>query len=136
MYGRSDATLNPGGVRIGTAEIYRIVESMEEIADSIVVGHRVNNDVGMALFVVPNDGIQLTEKLIIKIKTEIRKNVTERHVPELVREISEVPVTLNGKKVEMAVSRILNGEPVTNKASMANPESLKQFENLRKVNNL
>ncbi|MCH8286211.1 acetoacetate--CoA ligase, partial [candidate division KSB1 bacterium] len=136
VYGRSDATLNPGGVRIGTAEIYRIVESMEEIADSIVVGHQVNNDVGMALFVVPNDGIQLTEKLIIKIKTEIRKNLTARHVPELVREISEVPVTLNGKKVEMAVSRILNGEPVTNKASMANPESLKQFENLRKVNNL
>ena len=130
VYGRSDATLNPGGVRIGTAEIYRIVESMEEIADSIVAGHRVNNDVGMALFVVPNDGIQLTEKLIIKIKTEIRKNLTARHVPELVREISEVPVTLNGKKVEMAVSRILNGEPVTNKASMANPESLKQFENI------
>jgi len=130
VYGRSDATLNPGGVRIGTAEIYRIVESMEEITDSIVVGYRVNKDIRVALFVVPNDGIQLTENLIIKIKSEIRKNLTPRHVPDLVREISEVPVTLNGKKVELAVTRILNGEPVTNKASMANPESLKQFENL------
>jgi len=130
VYGRSDATLNPGGVRIGTAEIYRIVESMEEIVDSIVVGYQVNNDVGVVLFVVINDGIPLTEKLINKIKSEIRKDLTSRHVPEIILEISEIPVTLNGKKVELAVSRILNGEPVTNKASMANPESLKQFENL------
>jgi len=130
VYGRSDATLNPGGVRIGTAEIYRIVESMEEITDSIVVGYKVNKDVEVALFVVLYDGIQLTENLIIKIKAEIRKNLTPRHVPEMIRVISEVPVTLNGKKVELAVSKILNGEPVTNKASMANPESLKQFENL------
>lgn len=129
VYGRSDATLNPGGVRIGTSEIYRVVENMEEIADSLVIGYPKDNDVSVLLFVVIKDTYQFNDDLIAKIKSFIKKSLTPRHVPEKVFKISEVPHTLNGKKVEIAVLKTLLGEEVKNKASLLNPDSLLQFEN-------
>ncbi|MCA1959648.1 MAG: acetoacetate--CoA ligase [Desulfomonile sp.] len=127
IYGRSDATLNPSGVRIGTAEIYRVVESMDEIADSIVVGQNYENDVRVILFVKPRDGVELTEELKNKIKKNIRENTSPRHVPAFILPVKEVPVTLNGKKVEIAVRNVLEGKPVTNKDALANPQALDQF---------
>ena len=127
IYGRSDATLNPSGVRIGTAEIYRVVEGMDEIADSIVVGQNWENDVRVILFVKLWPGVELTEGLKGKIKKAIRENTTPRHVPALILPVSDVPVTLNGKKVELAVRNMIEGKPVTNKDALANPEALDQF---------
>ncbi|AFH49377.1 Acyl-CoA synthetase [Ignavibacterium album JCM 16511] len=130
VYGRSDSTLNPGGVRIGTAEIYKIVESMNEIADSLVVGKNTNGDVEVILFVVTRNNKILDEELIHKIKNEIRKATTPRHVPSRIIQIKEVPYTISGKKVEIAVTKILNGEKVDNREALANPKSLEQFYNL------
>jgi len=130
IYGRSDATLNPSGVRIGTAEIYRVVEAMDEIADSIVVGQNYENDVRVILFVKPSDGVDLTEELKNKIKRNIRDNTSPRHVPAFILLVQEVPVTLNGKKVEIAVRNVLEGKPVTNKDALANPLALDQFVNI------
>ncbi len=127
VYGRSDATLNPGGVRIGTAEIYRIVESIDEVADSLVVGQNWNNDVRIILFVALKNDIKLNDDLIENIKTKIRISATPRHVPALIHQIKEVPHTISGKRVELAVTKILNGEKVDNKDALANPESLDQF---------
>lgn len=131
VYGRSDSTLNPGGVRIGSAEIYRVVEAMDEISNSLVVGVSKSGDVRIALFVVLRDGGELDEILSGKIKNEIREKLTPRHVPGYIKQISEVPETLNGKKVEIAVRNILEGEKVTNRSALANPGSLKQFENMK-----
>ncbi|MCX6154977.1 MAG: acetoacetate--CoA ligase [Candidatus Kapabacteria bacterium] len=127
VYGRSDATLNPGGVRIGSAEIYRVIESIEEINDSIVVGVNHDNDIRIVLFVVTKLDINLTNELIVKIKSKIRVMLTPRHVPYIIKAINQVPVTFNGKKVELAVTKILNGEQVKNLSAIANPESLAQF---------
>jgi acetoacetyl-CoA synthetase len=127
VYGRSDATLNPGGVRIGTAEIYRIVEQQEEIADSIVVGKKFNGDEKIILFVVLKENIKLNKSLKDKIKLELKQKATPRHVPAEVYEVKEIPRTISGKKVEIAVSKILNGEEVENKDALANPDSLNQF---------
>lgn len=127
VYGRSDATLNPGGVRIGTAEIYRVVESIEEIVDSLVVGQRWKNDIRIVLFVVLINDLNLNDKLIEKIKTKIRSSTTPRHVPSLILQITEVPHTISGKKVELEVTRILNREKVENFDVLANPYSLEQF---------
>lgn len=130
IYGRSDATLNPSGVRIGTAEIYRQVESLGEIVDSIVVGQDWDNDVRVLLFVKTAPGIQLDEALKNKIKKTIRDNTTPRHVPALILPIEDIPVTLNGKKVELAVRNVIEGKPVTNKDALANPEALDQFSKI------
>jgi len=127
IYGRSDATLNPSGVRIGTAEIYRVVEGLEEIADSIVVGQNWENDVRVILFVRLIPGIELTGELKKKISRAIRENTTPRHVPALILSVSDIPVTLNGKKVELAVRNVIEGKPVSNKDALANPEALDQF---------
>lgn len=127
VYGRSDSTLNPGGVRIGTAEIYKIVEAMEEVSDSLVVGKNINGDVEVILFVVLKEGKILDEELINKIKSNIRKSTTPRHVPSKIFQISEVPYTISGKKVEIAVTRILNKQKIDNKDALANPISLEQF---------
>jgi len=131
VYGRSDATLNPGGVRIGTAEIYRIVEEMEEIHDSLAVGRKWNGDEKVVLFVVLNGGIELIDLLKEKIKFELRTKATPRHVPSEVFEVKEIPRTISGKKVEIAVSKILNGEEVDNKDVLANPHALDQFFKFR-----
>jgi acetoacetyl-CoA synthetase len=135
IYGRSDATLNPSGVRIGTAEIYRQVEAMDEIADSIVVGQNWDNDVRVILFVKTNEGYELNDELIKKIKTLIRESTTPRHVPAKILPANDIPVTLNGKKVEMAVRNVIEGKPVTNKDALANPEALNQFENIPDLQN-
>lgn len=127
VYGRSDSTLNPGGVRIGTAEIYKVVEAMEEVSDSLVVGKNINGDVEVILFVVLKEGKVLDEELINKIKSNIRKSTTPRHVPSKIFQISEVPYTISGKKVEIAVTRILNKQKIDNKDALANPISLEQF---------
>jgi acetoacetyl-CoA synthetase len=127
VYGRSDATLNPGGVRIGTAEIYRIVERMDEIADSLVVGKKWNDDIKVILFVVLKGDSKLNINLVDKIKLKIRTNSTPRHVPSIIYQVKEIPHTISGKKVEIAVTKILNGEKVENKDALANPNSLDQF---------
>lgn len=133
IYGRSDATLNPGGVRIGTAEIYRVVESLPEIADSIVVGQDWDNDVRVILFVKLAEGVELTGQLINKIKTAIRENTTPRHVPARIIAVKDIPYTLNGKKVEMAVRNVIHNQPVLNKDALANPEALEYFKNLSEL---
>ncbi len=130
IYGRSDATLNPGGVRIGTAEIYRQVETIPEIADSVVVGQQWENDVRVILFVKLAPGINLTEKLQAKIRTVIRENTTPRHVPAKILPVADIPYTLNGKKVELAVFNVIHHEPVLNKDSLANPEALELYQDL------
>ncbi len=130
VYGRSDATLNPGGVRIGTAEIYRQVETLEEVVDALVVGQRWNGDVRVVLFVVLPQGEELDAALTSKIKTAVRTNCTPRHVPAKVLQVPDIPRTLNGKKVEIAVAQIIHGEAVHNRDALANPEALDAFRNL------
>ncbi|MCW3490878.1 acetoacetate--CoA ligase [Dethiobacter alkaliphilus] len=130
FYGRSDATLNPGGVRIGTAEIYRQVEAMPQVADSLVVGQEWDNDVRVVLFVKLAEDTELNDDLIKEIKTNIRKNATPRHVPERIIQITDIPYTINGKKVEIAVKRVIHGEDVPNKDALANPEALDLYKDI------
>ena len=132
MYGRSDTVLNPGGVRIGTSEIYRPVEEMSEIVDSLVVAQSWGNDVRIVLFVVLKKGIILDDELISKIKVTIRSDSTTRHIPSRILEIQDVPRTISGKKVEKAVLQTIKGESVENISALANPESLSIFADLRK----
>jgi acetoacetyl-CoA synthetase len=127
VFGRSDATLNPGGIRIGTAEIYRIVESMDEITDSVVVGHRVADDVDVCLFVVVAEGVCFSDELVLAIKRRIADGATRRHVPAHVLAVPAIPYTISGKKVEMAVSRMIHGQPVDNRDALANPDALDSF---------
>jgi acetoacetyl-CoA synthetase len=124
ILGRSDATLNPGGVRIGTAEIYRQVETVPEIADSLVVGQRWGDDVRVILMVVLNEGHSLTEELKRRLKDRIRQGASPRHVPARIVQLDAIPYTRSGKKVEIAVSRILCGDRVDNREALANPETL------------
>lgn len=130
IYGRSDATLNPGGVRIGTAEIYRQVESLPEIIDSIVIGQNWDHDERVILFVKLADGISLNEELKKKIKITIRGNTTPRHVPAKIIAIKDIPYTLSGKKVEMAIRSIIHNEKVDNQDALANPEVLELYKEL------
>jgi len=130
IYGRSDATLNPGGVRIGTAEIYRVVEQMAEVADSLVVGVQSDGDEQVALFLKMNSRNDLNEELIDSIKRSIKANCTPRHVPSIVKTVEDIPYTISGKKVELAVKNVLHGEEVTNKDALANPEALEYFKDI------
>ncbi|TMH15652.1 MAG: acetoacetate--CoA ligase, partial [Betaproteobacteria bacterium] len=133
IYGRSDATLNPGGVRIGTAEIYRQVEQLEEVVESIVIGQDWPpgevGDVRVVLFVRLRDGVALDQPLIDRIKRQIRTNTTPRHVPAKVVQVSDIPRTKSGKIVELAVRNVVHGEPVKNVEALANPEALEEFRN-------
>jgi len=133
MLGRSDATLNPGGVRIGTAEIYRQLEQMDEIEDSVVVGQNWENDVRVILFVKLATGHELTDKLRDKIKQTIRTNASPRHVPAKILSTPAIPYTLNMKKVELAVKKAIEGQPVLNKDALSNPEALDYFEGLQEL---
>jgi len=133
IYGRSDATLNPGGVRIGTAEIYRVVESLSEIKDSIVVGQNWDNDVRVILFVKLTEDVELTENLIKKINTTIRQNLSPRHVPAKVIAVGDIPYTINSKKVELAVRNIIHNEPVLNIDALANPKSLAFYKDIKEL---
>jgi acetoacetyl-CoA synthetase len=130
MLGRSDATLNPGGVRIGTAEIYRQVEQMEEIEDSVVIGQNWKNDIRVILFVKLAGDHGLTEELKAKIRQTIRTNASPRHVPAKILATPAVPYTLNMKKVELAVKKIIEGKPVLNRDALGNPEALDFYENI------
>jgi len=127
IYGRSDTTLNPGGVRIGTAELYRAIEPMPEITDSIAVGREVGGDVEVVLFVVPAAGVTLDDALRHRIEDRIRAMTSPRHVPKRIIAVTEVPYTISGKKVEKAVRLAVAGEPVTNRDALANPAALDQY---------
>jgi acetoacetyl-CoA synthetase len=135
IYGRSDATLNPGGVRIGTAEIYRQMEAIEEIVDSVVVGQDWQGDIRVILFVVMKEGIQLTDDLKNKIKNLLRKNASPRHVPAKIIAVKGIPYTLNMKKVELAVKKIIENRKVLNKDALANPEVLDYYKDIPELRN-
>ena len=130
IHGRSDAVLNPGGVRIGTAEIYRQVEKVAGVTDSICVGLPKDGDVIVALYVVLAEGISLTDELEAEIKNTIRNNTTPRHVPGIIKAVADIPRTKSGKIVELAVRNVLTGETVKNRESLANPEALELFVGL------
>jgi acetoacetyl-CoA synthetase len=127
IYGRSDATLNPGGVRIGTAEIYRQVEQVEEVVESLVIGQDWDNDVRVVLFVKLREGLALDDALVDRIKKRIRQNTTPRHVPARVIQVTDIPRTKSGKIVELAVRNMVHGRPVKNAEALANPEALEQY---------
>ena len=133
VYGRSDATLNPGGVRIGTAEIYGPVESMPEITDSLAIGQRWENDVRVVLFVVLAAGVTLDDALRARIRQTIRESATPRHVPAKIIAVNDIPHTLNGKKVEIAVTRVVHGEDIGNREALVNPESLEQYRDIAEL---
>ena len=133
IYGRSDATLNPGGVRIGTAEIYRQVEQLEEIEDSLVVGQNWKNDVRVILFVKMAEGHELTDEINAIIRRTIRSNASPRHVPSKIIPVPDIPYTLNMKKVELAVKKVIHGQPVLNKDALRNPEVLDFFLDLKEL---
>ncbi|MBT8373982.1 MAG: acetoacetate--CoA ligase, partial [Deltaproteobacteria bacterium] len=133
MCGRSDATLNPGGVRIGTADIYRLVEQMDEIEDSVVIGQNWNNDIRVILFVKLATGFEMTEELKRKIKSVLRTNASPRHVPAKILSVPAIPYTLNMKKVELAVKKIIEGKPVLNKDALSNPEALDYYADIKEI---
>jgi len=130
IYGRSDATLNPGGVRIGTAEIYRQVEKLDEVLESLCVGQDWEGDVRVVLFVRLRDGVELDENLVQRIRTTIRENATPRHVPARVVAVPDLPRTVSGKITELAVRDVIHGRKVKNTSALANPETLAHFRDL------
>jgi acetoacetyl-CoA synthetase len=130
MRGRSDTTLNPGGVRIGTSEIYQQVEDIEYITEGLVVGQDYNDDVRIILFVTTKNNQELNEEKIKSIKSKIRKNCSPKHVPSLVIKVPAIPRTKSGKIVELAVKKLIHGEAINNKEAIANPEALEYFKNL------
>jgi acetoacetyl-CoA synthetase len=133
IYGRSDTVLNPGGVRIGTAEIYRQVEQVDEVVESLVIGQDWGGDVRVVLFVKLRDGVRLDDALINGVKKRIRENTTPRHVPAKVVQVQDIPRTKSGKIVELAVRDVVHGRPVKNLEALANPEALDNFRNLAEL---
>ncbi len=131
IFGRSDAVLNPGGVRIGTAEIYRQVEQLDDVVESLAIGQdwppQNPNDVRIVLFVRLRDDISIDAALVERIKKQIRDNTTPRHVPAVVVQVTDIPRTKSGKIVELAVRNVVHGVPVKNVEALANPEALDQF---------
>jgi acetoacetyl-CoA synthetase len=127
IYGRSDAVLNPGGVRIGTAEIYRQVEQLDEVVESLVIGQDWEGDVRVVLFVKLREGAALNDSLISKIKSRIRQNTTSRHVPGKILQVADIPRTKSGKIVELAVRDVVHGRQPKNLEALANPEALEFF---------
>jgi acetoacetyl-CoA synthetase len=134
IYGRSDATLNPGGVRIGTAEIYRQVEQLPEILESVAIGQEIrgdaSGDVRVVLFVRLREGLTLDDALRDRIRKQIRDNTSPLHVPKQIVQVSDIPRTISGKISELAVRAVVHGRKVTNTEALANPASLELFENL------
>jgi len=130
IHGRSDAVLNPGGVRIGTAEIYRQVEKLEEVQESIVIGQEWKDDVRVVLFVILSEGVALDDALKDRIRAVIRENTTPRHVPAIILAVSDIPRTISGKIVELAVRNVVHGRPVKNTDALANPAALELFRDL------
>ncbi len=130
IHGRSDATLNPGGVRIGTAEIYRQVERVPEVLESIAIGQDFDQDVRVVLFVRLREGLHLDDALSDRIRRAIREHTTPRHVPARIIQVEDIPRTRSGKIVELAVRNVVHGRPVPNSEALANPEALELFRNL------
>jgi len=133
IYGRSDATLNPGGVRLGTSEIYSVVENFKEVNESIVVGQKWDNDIRIILFIVLNDKFIFDNNLIDRIKIKIRKDASPRHVPSKIIKVKDIPRTKNGKIVELAVKDIIEGNKIKNMQALANPEILNEYKNLNEL---
>jgi acetoacetyl-CoA synthetase len=133
IYGRSDAVLNPGGVRIGTAEIYRQVEQLDEVMESIAIGQNWADEVSVVLFVVMREGVQLSDELRDRIRQQIRVNTTPRHVPAKIVAVPDIPRTKSGKIVELAVRSVVHGEPVRNTEALANPETLDYFRDIAEL---
>jgi acetoacetyl-CoA synthetase len=133
MRGRSDATLNPGGVRIGTAEIYQQVEDIDFITEGLVIGQDYNDDVRVILFVTTKDDEELSDEKIKSIKSRIRKNCSPKHVPSIIVKVPEIPRTKSGKIVELAVRKVVHGETINNIEAIANPEALKYFKNITQL---
>ncbi|KAB0495945.1 acetoacetate--CoA ligase [Pseudomonas vancouverensis] len=134
IHGRSDAVLNPGGVRIGTAEIYRQVEKVSEVLDCVAIGQQWQDDVRVVLFVRLSEGIKLDETLQQQIRQVIRSHTTPRHVPAKIVAVTDIPRTISGKVVELAVRNVVHGLPVKNTDALANPEALEQFRNRPELN--
>ena len=128
--GRSDATLNPGGVRIGTAEIYRQVGALDEVVESLVIGQEWDGDTRVVLFVVLRDGVVLDDALVDTIRARVRAGASPRHVPARVVAVRDLPRTRSGKLTELAVRDVVHGRPVANVEALANPESLDLFREL------
>jgi acetoacetyl-CoA synthetase len=125
--GRSDATLNPGGVRIGTAEIYRQVEQLDEVVESLVVGQDWEGDVRVVLFVRLRDGLSLDARLSDRIARRIREHASPHHVPRKILQVNDIPRTISGKISELAVREVIHGRPVRNQNALANPLALEEF---------
>ena len=130
IHGRSDATLNPGGVRIGTAEIYRQVEVFDEVLESIVIGQNWQGDTRVVLFVRMAEGTRLDDELISRIKSQIRSSTTPRHVPAKIIEVSDIPRTKSGKIVELAVRKVVHGQAIDNAEALMNPEALELYRDV------
>ena len=130
IYGRSDAVLNPGGVRIGTAEIYRQVERIDEVTEGLVIGQEWRGDVRVVLFVTLRPGVSLDDDLIARIKARIRAEASPRHVPAKILQVAEIPRTKSGKIVELAVRDLVHGRAIKNVEALANPQALDHFRDL------
>jgi len=135
VYGRSDATLNPGGVRIGTAEIYRQVEQMEEVLEGLVVGQQWENDTRIILFVILRSGCTLDQELMERIRAKIRSGASPRHIPAKILQVTDIPRTISGKITEIAVTDVIHGRKVKNREALANPEALDLYKGLSKLQN-
>jgi acetoacetyl-CoA synthetase len=133
IYGRSDTTLNPGGVRLGTSEIYSEVEKFKEIKESIVIGQTWDNDIRVILFIVLNKNKRLDKNLERKIKSNIRKNASPRHVPKKILVVNDIPRTKSGKIVELAVKNTIEGNQIKNQEALVNPQVLDQYKNLKEL---
>ena len=131
IYGRSDAVLNPGGIRIGTAEIYRQVEQVDEVLESLVVGQEHNGDCRIILFVILRNGVALSDPLKMKIKQQIRQNASPHHVPSEILQVTDIPRTKSGKIAELAVRNIIHGLLVKNQNALANPGTLEQYKRIK-----
>ncbi len=133
IFGRSDATLNPGGVRIGTAEIYRQVEQFEEVVEAICIGQEWDDDTRVVLFVVLRDGVTLDDDLIQRIRRRVREECSPRHMPAKVLQVADIPRTKSGKITELAVRDIVHGRAVKNQEALANPEALALYRDLAEL---
>jgi acetoacetyl-CoA synthetase len=130
IYGRSDAVLNPGGVRIGTAEIYRQVKQLDEVLEALIIGQDWDNDVRLVLFVCLVEGLELDGELAERLRRQIRDNTTPRHVPARIVQVADIPRTISGKIVELAVRDVVHGREVKNRDALANPEALELYRDL------
>ena len=130
IFGRSDATLNSGGVRIGTAEIYRQVEKIDEILEAVVVEIKLRHDSEVVLFIVLKESFNLDQKLIDHIKIELKKNASPRHVPSKIISVNDIPRTISGKIAELTVKAAVEGTEIKNREALANPESVDLFVNI------